>query len=158
MGCRQEHRSTRWLRSTSTASTPPWLTDTGVLNRQPRMESVHYCRLRQEPGVPLTYAERWRHNEEQISQHEYQFWWGAIPATYTMIWRSRATRRCCSRPLRWTPPVDQQVLRDLGYVGILGNDKSTRSRRRVQRQEPDVSAVPVQTFQLSGTNLKVWRG
>jgi hypothetical protein len=101
----------------------PWLTSTGTLTTN--LEWNQYCITGY--GKHLVYpfyAERWRHNEEQILfSANTSFWWGAILPTYTMIWNPSGNTTLLFPTLVLTPPWTNKYFATLGYVGILGNDK-----------------------------------
>jgi hypothetical protein len=101
----------------------PWLTSTGTLTTN--LEWNQYCISGY--GKHLVYpfyAERWRHNEEQILfSANTSFWWGAILPTYTMIWNPSGNTTLLFPTLTVTPPWTNKYFATLGYVGILGNDK-----------------------------------
>jgi hypothetical protein len=70
------------------------------------------------------YAERWRHNEEQILfDVNTSWWWGAILPTYAMIWNPSGNTTLLFPTLVMTPPWTNKYFATLGYVGILGNDR-----------------------------------
>ena len=101
----------------------PWLTKTGVLNAN--LEWNQYTISGYGKNLVYAfYAERWRHNEEQILfSTNTSFWWGAILPTYTMIWNPSGNTTLLFPTVTVTPPWTNKYFATLGYVGILGNDK-----------------------------------
>jgi uncharacterized protein DUF1302 len=101
----------------------PWLTKTGVLNANLEWNQFTISGYGKNL-VYATYAERWRHNEEQILfSTNTSFWWGAILPTYTMIWNPSGNTTLLFPTVTMTPPWTNKYFATLGYVGILGNDK-----------------------------------
>ncbi len=101
----------------------PWLTRTGVLNANLEWNQFTISGYGKNL-VYATYAERWRHNEEQILfSTNTNWWWGAILPTYTMIWNPSGNTTLLFPTLTLTPPWTNKYFATLGYVGILGNDK-----------------------------------
>ncbi len=101
----------------------PWLTKTGVLNAN--LEWNQFTISGYGKNLVYTnYAERWRHNEEQILfSTNTSFWWGAILPTYTMIWNPSGNTSLLFPTVTVTPPWTNKYFATLGYVGILSNDK-----------------------------------
>src|SRR3984893_10307238 len=101
----------------------PWLTSTGTLTTN--LEWNQFCITGYGKNLVYpTYAERWRHNEEQILfSASTSFWWGAILPTYTMIWNPSGNTTLLFPTLTMTPPWTNKYFATLGYIGILGNDK-----------------------------------
>jgi hypothetical protein len=101
----------------------PWLTKTGVLNAN--LEWNQYTIAGYGKNLVYSfYAERWRHNEEQILfSTNTNWWWGAILPTYTMIWNPSGNTTLLFPTLVLTPPWTNKYFATLGYIGILGNDK-----------------------------------
>jgi hypothetical protein len=101
----------------------PWLTKTGVLNAN--LEWNQYTISGYGKNLVYSfYAERWRHNEEQILfSTNTNWWWGAILPTYTMIWNPSGNTTLLFPTLVLTPPWTNKYFATLGYIGILGNDK-----------------------------------
>jgi hypothetical protein len=101
----------------------PWLTKTGVLNANLEWNQYTISGY----GKHLVYdfyAERYRHNEEQILfSVNTNWWWGAIIPTYTMIWNPSGSTSLLFPTLTLTPPWTNKYFATLGYIGILGNDK-----------------------------------
>jgi hypothetical protein len=101
----------------------PWLTSTGVLNANLEWNQFTISGYGKNL-VYATYAERWRHNEEQILfSTNTSWWWGAILPTYTMIWNPSGNTTLLFPTLVMTPPWTNKYFATLGYIGILGNDK-----------------------------------
>jgi len=101
----------------------PWLTSTGTLTTN--LEWNQYTISGYGKSlVYSTYAERWRHNEEQVLfSANTSFWWGAILPTYTMIWNPAGSTTLLFPTLVVTPPWTNKYFGTLGYIGILGNDR-----------------------------------
>jgi hypothetical protein len=101
----------------------PWLTKTGVLNAN--LEWNQYTIAGYGKNLVYSfYAERWRHNEEQILfSTNTNWWWGAIIPTYTMIWNPSGNTTLLFPTVTMTPPWTNKYFATLGYIGILGNDK-----------------------------------
>jgi hypothetical protein len=101
----------------------PWLTRTGTLTTN--LEWNQICITGYGKNlVQTTYAERLRHNEEQILfAASTSFWWGAILPTYVMIWNPSGNTTLLFPTLVLTPPWTNKYFATLGYIGILGNDK-----------------------------------
>jgi hypothetical protein len=101
----------------------PWLTSTGTLTTNLEWNQFCISGYGKHLVYPF-YAERWRHNEEQILfSANTSFWWGAIIPTYTMIWNPSGNTTLLFPTLTMTPPWTNKYFATLGYVGILGNDK-----------------------------------
>jgi hypothetical protein len=101
----------------------PWLTSTGTLTTN--LEWNNYTILGYGRNlVYSTYAERWRHNEEQILfSANTSWWWGAILPTYTMIWNPSGNTTLLFPTIVVTPPWTNKYFGTLGYIGIFGNDR-----------------------------------
>lgn len=101
----------------------PWLTKTGTLGAN--LEWNNYTILGYGKNLVYDfYAERWRHNEEQVLfSVNTSWWWGAILPTYTMIWNPSGDTNLLFPTLTLTPPWTNKYFATVGYVGILGNDK-----------------------------------
>jgi len=101
----------------------PWLTRTGVLNAN--LEWNQYTISGYGKNLVYDfYAERFRHNEEQVLfSTNTSFWWGAILPTYTMIWNPSGNTTLLFPTVTVTPPWTNKYFATLGYVGILGNDR-----------------------------------
>jgi hypothetical protein len=101
----------------------PWLTRTGTLSGN--LEWNQYTIVGY--GKHLVYdfyAERYRHNEEQLLVSvNTSWWWGAILPTYTMIWNPSGNTNLLFPTLTLTPPWTNKYFMTIGYVGILGNDR-----------------------------------
>ncbi len=122
----------------------PWLTSTGTLTTN--LEWNQYTIVGYgKTWSTDTYAERWRHNEEQILfSANTSLWWGAILPTYTMIWNPSGNTTLLFPTLMMTPPWTNKYFATLGYIGILGNDRlNSLCRRRFQGQEYVVYVVPI---------------
>ncbi len=101
----------------------PWLTSTGTLSGN--LEWNQFTIIGYGKNLVYNfYAERWRHNEEQLLfSMNTSWWWGAILPTYTMIWNPSGNTSLLFPTLTVTPPWTNKYFATLGYVGILGNDK-----------------------------------
>ena len=101
----------------------PWLTNTGTLTTN--LEWNQYTIAGYGKNlVYSTYAERWRHNEEQVLfSANTSWWWGAILPTYTMIWNPSGATTLLFPTIVLTPPWSNKYFATLGYIGILGNDR-----------------------------------
>jgi len=101
----------------------PWLTSTGTLTTN--LEWNQFTIIGYGKNLVYdTYAERFRHNEEQILfSANTSFWWGAILPTYTMIWNPSGNTTLLFPTLVMTPPWTNKYFGTLGYIGILGNDR-----------------------------------
>jgi hypothetical protein len=101
----------------------PWLTSTGTLTTNLEWNQYTIVGYGKHLVYPF-YAERWRHNEEQILfSANTSFWWGAIVPTYTMIWNPSGNTTLLFPTLTMTPPWTNKYFATLGYIGVLGNDK-----------------------------------
>ena len=101
----------------------PWLTKTGTLGANLEWNQFTIVGYGKNLVYPF-YAERYRHNEEQILfSTNTSFWWGAILPTYTMIWNPSGNTTLLFPTLTVTPPWTNKYFATIGYVGILGNDK-----------------------------------
>jgi hypothetical protein len=101
----------------------PWLTSTGTLSAN--LEWNQYTISGYGKNLVYSfYAERWRHNEEQILfDFTTSWWWGAILPTYAMIWNPSGNTTLFFPTLVMTPPWTNKYFATLGYVGIIGNDR-----------------------------------
>ena len=101
----------------------PWLTSTGTLSAN--LEWNQYTISGYGKNLVYSfYAERWRHNEEQILfDATTSWWWGAILPTYAMIWNPSGNTTLFFPTLVLTPPWTNKYFATLGYVGIIGNDR-----------------------------------
>jgi hypothetical protein len=101
----------------------PWLTSTGTLSAN--LEWNQYTISGYGKNLVYSfYAERWRHNEEQILfDVTTSWWWGAILPTYAMIWNPSGNTTLFFPTLVMTPPWTNKYFATLGYVGIIGNDR-----------------------------------
>jgi hypothetical protein len=101
----------------------PWMTSTGTLTTN--LEWNQVCITGYGKNLVYdTYAERFRHNEEQILfAASTSWWWGAMTPTYVMIWNPSGNTTLLFPTLVMTPPWTNKYFATLGYIGILGNDK-----------------------------------
>jgi hypothetical protein len=101
----------------------PWLTKTGTLTTN--LEWNNYTISGYGSNLVYDfYAERWRHNEEQVLfSANTSWWWGAILPTYTMIWNPSGNTILLFPTVTLTPPWTNKYFTTLEYIGILGNDR-----------------------------------
>jgi len=101
----------------------PWLTHTGTLTTN--LEWNNYTILGYGRNLVYSaYAERWRHNEEQILfAASTSWWWGAVVPTYVMIFNPSGDTTLLFPTVVLTPPWTNKYFATLGYIGILGNDR-----------------------------------
>ena len=101
----------------------PWLTSTGTLTTN--LEWNQYTIVGYGKNLVYSfYAERYRHNEEQILfSANTSWWWGAFLPTYTMIWNPSGNTTLLFPTFTMTPPWTNKYFATLGYIGILGNDR-----------------------------------
>jgi hypothetical protein len=100
-----------------------WLSSTGGLTTN--LEWNNYTIL--SPNKDLVYggyAERWRHNEENLLVNaSTSWWWGAIVPTFTSIYNPDGDTWEMFPNIVFTPPWTNKYSLMLQYIGILGNDK-----------------------------------
>lgn len=101
----------------------PWLTHSGTLTMN--LEWNNYTILSfNNDMVYGGYAERWRHNEEQILfSANTSWWWGAIAPTVSAIYNPDGNTWEFFPNVVLTPPWTNKYLLTLEYVGVLSNDK-----------------------------------
>src|SRR5262249_2334832 len=101
----------------------PSITKTGALTAN--LEWQNYTIL--SPSGDLvyqSYAEKWRHNEENLLINVgTSWWWGAIAPTWTSIYNSHCNKFLLFPNIVLTPTWTNRYLMKLQYVGILGKDK-----------------------------------
>ena len=101
----------------------PWLTSTGALTTN--LEWNNYTIL--SPNKDLVYggyAERWRHNEENLLfSATTSWWWGAAVPTLTAIYNPDGTTFELFPSVLLTPPWTDKYSLMLQYIGIVSNDK-----------------------------------
>jgi len=101
----------------------PWLTHTGTLTTNLEWNQYTISGYGKNLVYPF-YAERWRHNEEQILfDATTSWWWGAVIPTYVMIWNPSGNTTLLFPNVILTPPWTNKYFMMLEYIGILGNDK-----------------------------------
>jgi hypothetical protein len=101
----------------------PWLTHTGTLTTNLEWNNYTISGYGSHLVYPF-YAERWRHNEEQILFDASTSWhWGAVVPTYVMIWNPSGNTTLLFPNVVLTPPWTNKYFMMLEYIGILGNDK-----------------------------------
>jgi hypothetical protein len=101
----------------------PWLSSTGGLTTN--LEWNNYTIL--SPNKNLVYggyAERWRHNEENLLFNaSTSWWWGAVVPTFTSIYNPDGDTWELFPNLVLTPPWTNKYSLMLQYIGVLSNDK-----------------------------------
>ncbi|HJU11059.1 MAG TPA: DUF1302 family protein [Candidatus Binataceae bacterium] len=101
----------------------PLLTSTGALTVN--LEWNNYTIL--SPNRDMVYggyAERWRHNEENLLlSANTSWWWGTIVPTFTGIYNSDGNTFELFPQVVFTPPWTVKYFLSLQYIGILSNDK-----------------------------------
>jgi hypothetical protein len=101
----------------------PWLSSTGGLTAN--VEWNNYTIL--SPNKDLVYggyAERWRHNEENLLFNaSTSWWWGAVVPTLTSIYNPDGDTWELFPNVVLTPPWTNKYSLMLQYIGVLGNDK-----------------------------------
>jgi hypothetical protein len=101
----------------------PWLSSTGGLTTN--LEWNNYTIL--SPNENLVYggyAERWRHNEENLLFNaSTSWWWGAVVPTFTSIYNPDGDTWELFPNIVFTPPWTNKYSLMLQYIGILSNDK-----------------------------------
>ena len=100
-----------------------WLTRTGTLTTN--LEWNNYSIL--SPNKDLVYggyAERWRHNEENVLfSASTSWWWGAVVLTPSAIYNPDGNTWEFFPSMALTPPWTNKYLMTLQYVGVVSNDK-----------------------------------
>ncbi len=101
----------------------PWLTSTGSLNTN--LEWNNYTVLSPSKDFVYSgYAERWRHNEENLLfSANASWWWGAIAPTLTAIYNPDATTFELFPSVVVTPPWTSRYSVAMQYIGIVSNDR-----------------------------------
>jgi hypothetical protein len=101
----------------------PWLSSTGALTLN--LEWNNFTIL--SPNQHMVYggyAERWRHNEENILlSTTTSWWWGALVPTLTGIYNPDGNTWELFPNLVLTPPWTNKYFINLQYIGILSNDR-----------------------------------
>lgn len=70
------------------------------------------------------YAERWRHNEENLLfSANTSWWWGAVVFTPSAIYNPDGNTWELFPSVVLTPPWTSKYFMTLQYVGVLSNDK-----------------------------------
>jgi hypothetical protein len=100
-----------------------WLTATGNLTTN--LEWNSYTILSpNRAAVYGGYAERWRHNEENLLlSASTSWWWGAIVPTLTGIYNPDGNTWELFPNVTLTPPWTNKYFLSLQYIGIFSNDK-----------------------------------
>ena len=100
-----------------------WLSSTGGLTTN--LEWNNYTIL--SPNKDLVYggyAERWRHNEENLLFNaSTSWWWGAVSPTFTSIYNPDGDTWELFPNVVFTPPWTNKYSLMLEYIGIISNDK-----------------------------------
>ena len=101
----------------------PWLSSTGALTTN--FEWNNYSILSPNKGMVYSgYAERWRHNEENVLlSASTSWWWGAVVPTWTSIFNSDGDTWELFPSVELTPPWTSRYSLTLQYIATLGNDK-----------------------------------
>jgi len=101
----------------------PWLSETGALTVN--LEWQNYSILSPSKKlVYLGYAEKWRHNEENVLLNiGTSWWWGTFAPTWTSVYNPDGNTFLLFPSIVLTPPWTNRYLMKLQYVGILGKDK-----------------------------------
>jgi hypothetical protein len=101
----------------------PWLSSTGTLTTN--LEWNNYTILSPNHSMVYDgYAERWRHNEENLLfSTTTSWWWGAVVPTFTGIYNPDGNTWELFPNLVLTPPWTDKYFISLQYIGILSNDK-----------------------------------
>ncbi len=101
----------------------PWLSSSGSLNAN--LEWNNYTLLSPSKDYIYSgYAERWRHNEENLLLSiGTNWWWGAIAPTLTGIYNPDGTTFELFPSVTLTPPWTSRYAMTLQYIGILSNDR-----------------------------------
>ena len=101
----------------------PWLSSTGGLTTN--LEWNNYTILSFSKNFVYSgYAERWRHNEENLLLNaSTSWWWGAIVPTITSIYNPNGNTWELFPNVVFTPPWSNKYSLMLQYIGILSNDR-----------------------------------
>jgi len=101
----------------------PWLSSTGGLTTN--LEWNNYTIL--SPNKDLVYsgyAQRWRHNEENLLFNaSTSWWWGAVVPTVTSIYNPDGNTWELFPNIVLNPPWSNKYSLMLQYIGIFGNDR-----------------------------------
>ncbi len=101
----------------------PWLSRTGPLTVN--LEWNNYTIM--SPNADMVYggyAERWRHNEENmLFSANTSWWWGAIAPTATAIFNPDGNTWELFPQVVFTPPWTDKYFLMLQYIGVLSNDR-----------------------------------
>ena len=101
----------------------PWLTKTGTMTSNFEWNNYSISSY----GKNLVYggyAERWRHNEENLLlSTSTSWWWGAVVPTFAAIYNPDGNTFLLFPTVLLTPPWTNKYFLNVGYVGVLGNDK-----------------------------------
>ncbi|MGH7838942.1 MAG: hypothetical protein ACREQC_14115, partial [Candidatus Binataceae bacterium] len=101
----------------------PWLSATGGLTTN--LEWNNYTILSPSRNLVYSgYAERWRHNEENLLFNaSTSWWWGAVVPTFTTIYNPDGDTWELFPNVVVTPPWTDKYSLMLQYIGILSNDR-----------------------------------
>jgi hypothetical protein len=100
-----------------------WLTSSGAITAN--LEWNNYTILHPRKDMVYSgYAERWRHNEENLLFNiSTSWWWGAVVPTVTSIYNPDGDTWELFPNIVITPPWTNKYSVMLQYIGILSNDK-----------------------------------
>jgi hypothetical protein len=100
-----------------------WVSSTGALTVN--FEWNNYTILHPSKNLVYTgYAERWRHNEENLLFNvSTSWWWGAVVPTVTGIYNPDGNTWELFPNLVFTPPWTNKYSMMLQYIGVIGNDR-----------------------------------
>jgi hypothetical protein len=101
----------------------PWLTSSGTLTSN--LEWNNYTSLSPNRNTVYGgYAERWRHNEENLLLSSgTSWWWGAVVPMLTGIYNPDGDTWELFPNVILTPPWTDKYFLNLQYIGILSNDR-----------------------------------
>lgn len=100
-----------------------WLSRTGAVTLN--LEWNNYTILSPNAGMVYGgYAEKWRHNEENLLlSGNTSWWWGAIAPTATAIYNPDGNTWELFPQVVLTPPWTDKYFLMLQYIGVLSNDR-----------------------------------
>jgi hypothetical protein len=103
----------------------PWLTRTGTITTN--FEWNNFSILSPSRGMVYGgYAERWRHNEENLLlSGNTSWWWGAVVANPAAIYNPDGNTWEFFPSVTITPPWTDKYFTTLQYVGVVSNDKNS---------------------------------
>ena len=101
----------------------PWLSSTAGITAN--LEWNNYTIL--SPNKDMVYggyAERWRHNEENLLFNmDTSWWWGAVAPAFTSIYNPDGNTWELFPNIVFTPPWSNKYSLMLQYIGIFSNDR-----------------------------------